>query len=232
MKVCHNQSDAPSPVNPPLPKSELTEQMLSLQKGDHLCLFYEKDPMEQLPALVPFIQEGLAHDEQFIYIADDQSVEDNEDDVVIMQRAFQKAGVTNPLQCVSDGQKAMAYLEGKGNYSDRQRYILPLIILLDLSMPRMNGHELLQWLRQHPTLRRTTVHVLTASTRGEDVEKAFDAGANAYIVKPSKFEALVEMVKAWHILAKFAAFPALSSGSGSGGTGAPSIYRSALLAFL
>jgi len=57
-------------------QSDLTQQILSLKDGDHLCLFYERDPSEQMPALVPFIQHGLCNDEQFIYIADDQTVEE------------------------------------------------------------------------------------------------------------------------------------------------------------
>jgi hypothetical protein len=60
-------------------ESELTQEILNLRPGDHLCLFYEKDPREQMPALVPFIQDGLSRGERFIYIADDQTVEDLED---------------------------------------------------------------------------------------------------------------------------------------------------------
>jgi CheY-like chemotaxis protein len=156
-------------------------------------------------------------------------VEDNEDDALIMQRAFQRAGIANPLQCVSDGQKAMAYLEEQGHYSDRRQYLLPIIILLDLSMPRMNGLELLHWIRQQPLLKRTTVHVLTASNRGEDVNQAFDAGANAYMVKPGKFDSLVEMVKAWHTLARFAVYPPLGGDPGGGGMGFPSVRLSGIL---
>jgi hypothetical protein len=55
---------------------ELTQEILDLRPGQHLCLFYEKDPSEQMPALVPFIQDSLSHDEQFVYIADDQTVEE------------------------------------------------------------------------------------------------------------------------------------------------------------
>jgi hypothetical protein len=59
-------------------ESELAQEIVNLRPGDHLCLFYEKDPREQMPALVPFIQDGLSRDEQFVYIADDQTVEDLE----------------------------------------------------------------------------------------------------------------------------------------------------------
>jgi CheY-like chemotaxis protein len=142
-------------------------------------------------------------------------VDDNEDDAVILQRAFQKAAVPNPVQIVPDVQTAMAYLDGKGVYKNRQRYFLPIMILLDLGLPGKNGVELLRWLRQHPSLHRTTVHVLTGSTRGDDVEKAFDAGANAYLVKPNQFDALVEMVKAWYSLNQFMVFPALQEDTGA-----------------
>ena len=134
-------------------------------------------------------------------------VEDNEDDVFIMQNAFRRASVPNPLQVVGDGDQAIAYLQGEGMYSDRQRYPLPIVILLDLNMPRKNGLEILGWLRQQPGLKRAAVHILTASSRQADIERAFDLGANAYIVKPSKVEALVEMLKAWHSSSQFQAFP-------------------------
>jgi CheY-like chemotaxis protein len=135
-------------------------------------------------------------------------VEDNEDDVLIMQSAFRKAGVPNPLKFVGDGEQAIAYLKGEGAYIDRQQYPLPVVILLDLNMPRKNGFEVLQWLRQQPSLRRITVNILTASSRPEDVERAFDLGANVYLIKPGRFEALVEMVRAWHTFSQFKAFPA------------------------
>lgn len=135
-------------------------------------------------------------------------VEDNDDDVLIMLSTFRKAALPNPVQVVSNGEQAVAYLNGEGRYSDRERFPLPVIILLDLNMPRKNGLEVLQWMREQPRFNRTTVHILTASSRKVDVESAFELGANACIVKPSRIEALVEMVKAWHTLAQFSAFPA------------------------
>jgi CheY-like chemotaxis protein len=134
--------------------------------------------------------------------------EDNEDDVLIMQSTFRKAAVPNPLQVVSDGDQAIAYLKGEAPYSNRQRYPLPVVILLDLNMPRKNGFEVLAWIRADPNLRRTTVDILTASSRTVDVERALDLGANSYIIKPSKVDALVEMIKAWHTFSRYKAFPA------------------------
>ena len=139
---------------------------------------------------------------QTILLADD-----NEDDVFIMQSGFRKAGVLNPLQVVDDGEQAIAYLNGDGEFANREKFPLPVIVLLDLNMPRKGGLEVLEWMRGNPTLKRTTVHIVTASSRTVDVERAFDLGANAYIVKPSKMEALVEMIRAWHKLAQFAVFP-------------------------
>src|SRR5262245_2734471 len=134
--------------------------------------------------------------------------EDNDDDVLIMQSTFRKAAVPNPLQIVGDGYEAISYLKGEAPYGNRQQYPLPIVILLDLNMPRKNGFEVLTWIREEPSLRRTTVHILTASSRAVDVQRAFDLGANSYIIKPSKVDALVEMVKAWHTFSQYKAFPA------------------------
>jgi len=135
-------------------------------------------------------------------------VEDNDDDVFIMQSIFRKCGVPNALQVVSDGEQAIAYLKGADQFADRQKYPVPAILLLDLNMPKRNGFEVLQWVRSQADLKWTTVHVLTASSRPVDVERAFDLGVNAYLVKPSKLEALEDMVRAWYNLAQFQAFPA------------------------
>src|SRR5439155_5314291 len=69
-------------------------------------------------------------------------VEDNDDDVFIMQNTFRRSGIPNPLQVVSDGEQAIDYLKGTGPYSDREKYPLPVILLLDLNMPKKNGFEL------------------------------------------------------------------------------------------
>jgi CheY-like chemotaxis protein len=136
-------------------------------------------------------------------------VEDNDDDVFLMQSMFRKSGIPNPLEIATDGEQAIAYLKGEGTYGDRQKYPQPVIVLLDLNMPRKSGLEVLEWIRRQNSLRRLTVHILSASDRSVDVERAFDLGANAYIVKPGRIQALVEMLKAWHTFAQFSVFPAL-----------------------
>ncbi|MDB6034359.1 MAG: response regulator with CheY-like receiver domain and winged-helix DNA-binding domain [Verrucomicrobiales bacterium] len=135
-------------------------------------------------------------------------VEDNEDDVVIMQAAFRKAKIPNRLEIARDGEEALNYLSGMGKWADRNTYPLPVVILLDLNMPKKGGLEVLDWVRQQTTLRHVTVQVLTASSREEDVCRAFQLGANDYLVKPSRIETLVEMLKAWQSFTQFKVFPA------------------------
>jgi CheY-like chemotaxis protein len=133
-------------------------------------------------------------------------VEDNEDDIIIMQNCFAKAGVPNPVQSVSDGEQAIAYLKGKPPFDDRQQYPFPIVVFLDLNMPKKNGLEVLAWIRGQPELKGLIVNVLTASVRATDVERAFELGANSYLIKPSRFDVLVEMIKAWHAMARRSAF--------------------------
>jgi len=121
--------------------------------------------------------------------------DDDPNDVFLLQRAFQKTNIADPLQVVRDGEEAMAYLSGQAQYADRQRHPLPVLLLLDLKMPRKSGFEVLRWLRQQSVLKRLPVVVLTSSNQNPDINKAFDLGANSYIVKPGGFDSLVEMVK-------------------------------------
>jgi len=122
-------------------------------------------------------------------------VEDDPNDIILIKRAFEKANITNPLQVVEDGEEAISYLTGKGRYGDRVKYPLPMLLLLDLKLPRKSGHEVLEWLRKQPMLKRLTVVVLTSSQQSSDINRAYDLGANSYLVKPVTFDALVEMVK-------------------------------------
>jgi CheY-like chemotaxis protein len=122
-------------------------------------------------------------------------VEDDPDDVVLTQRAFKKANVANPLQVVTDGEEAVAYLSGQGRFADRGQYPLPMLLLLDLKLLRRSGLEVLEWLRAQPGLRRLPVVVLTSSKESQDVNRAYDLGVNSYLVKPVAFDSLQEMVQ-------------------------------------
>jgi CheY-like chemotaxis protein len=122
-------------------------------------------------------------------------VEDDENDVVLLQRAFQKGGMREAIKTVRDGQQAIAYLRGEGAYADRERFPMPFLVLLDLRMPRTDGFEVLQWIRSEPELKRLLVVVLTSSNLQSDVDRAYELGANSYLVKPVGFEEMSNLVQ-------------------------------------
>jgi CheY-like chemotaxis protein len=122
-------------------------------------------------------------------------VEDDPNDVFLIQRAFRRANIVNPVQVVQDGEAAVLYLSSQEPYADRDRYPLPILMLLDLKLPRRSGLEVLEWLRQQPRLKRLPVVVLTSSRENIDVDRAYDLGANSYLVKPVAFDGLLNMVK-------------------------------------
>jgi CheY-like chemotaxis protein len=123
-------------------------------------------------------------------------VEDNPADILLIQRAFRQADLSHiSLQIVRDGDAAVLYLSGEREYLDRERYPLPILMLLDLKLPRRSGHEVLEWLRQQPDIKRLPVIMLTSSREILDVNQAYELGVNSYLVKPIGFAALVEMLK-------------------------------------
>lgn len=126
-------------------------------------------------------------------------VEDDPNDVILTQRAFRNAKLINPLQVVDDGEGAVAYLAGEGKYADRTSFPLPTLVLLDLKLPKKPGHEVLEWLRAQSGLKRIPVVVLTSSSQSSDVNKAYDLGANSYLVKPVEPDRLLEMAGALHL---------------------------------
>jgi CheY-like chemotaxis protein len=121
-------------------------------------------------------------------------VDDSENDLALMRAAFEKAECNIPRHEVHNGEEAIAYLKGEAAYSARNVFPLPTVMILDLNMPRKNGFEVLAWVRAQPVLKRLRIVVLTASTRVEDVERAFDLGATSYLVKPSNLGDLATMM--------------------------------------
>jgi len=138
-------------------------------------------------------------------------VEDDADHVLLIQRAFSKANLVNPLRIVRDGDDAVNYLSGSGPYADRTRHPLPSLILLDLKLPRKSGLEVLEWLRGEPHLKFTPVVILSSSAETADIQRAYVLGVNSYLVKPVNFGDLLEMVKSigmyWMILNRNVAQP-------------------------
>jgi CheY-like chemotaxis protein len=121
-------------------------------------------------------------------------VEDEPIDALLMRRAFAKANLPQRLEIVSDGTEAVAYLAGRDRYADRDRYPLPVLLLLDLKLPTMSGFEVLEWIRSQSGLKRLPVVVLTSSRESADVNRSYELGANSFLVKPVAFDALLRVV--------------------------------------
>jgi CheY-like chemotaxis protein len=121
--------------------------------------------------------------------------EDDPNDVLLIQRAFQRNHVANPVQVVRDGEEALAYLSGQAPFADRERHPLPVLMLMDLKMPRKSGLEVLEWVRQQPGLKQLPIIVLTSSNQSPDINRAYELGANSYLVKPAGFDSLLDLVK-------------------------------------
>jgi CheY-like chemotaxis protein len=112
-------------------------------------------------------------------------VEDDENDVVLVQHTFKKAQIHNPLQVVTDGAEAVEYLKGDGKYEDRERWPLPELIVMDIKMPRLTGFEVLEWVKGNGgPLRRIPIVIVSGSDNPDDINRAYELGANAYMVKP------------------------------------------------
>lgn len=125
-------------------------------------------------------------------------VEDEENDAILMRMAFKRNNISNPVLWAQDGLEAVAYLNGEGIYADRKKYPFPEVLILDLKMPRMSGFELLAWIREHPEYRVIPTIIMTSSRHDPDIERAYNLGANTYMIKPSSFEELAKMVKLAH----------------------------------
>lgn len=121
--------------------------------------------------------------------ADVLLVEDNPDDVELTLRALKRAHVVNPVRVARDGAEALEILFG-----GEPRPALPRVVLLDLKLPRVNGLEVLERIRREESTRKLPVVVLTSSQEEPDVKRAYELGANSYIVKPVEFEKFVAAV--------------------------------------
>jgi len=122
-------------------------------------------------------------------------VEDNPDDVKLTLRALKKSNILNEVVVASDGVKALDYLFGTGEYSDRDTRNAPQVILLDLNMPRLGGIEVLQRMRADERTKLLPVVVLTTSNEDADRIDSYRLGANSYVRKPVDFDQFAKAVQ-------------------------------------
>ena len=115
-------------------------------------------------------------------------IEDNPDDVMLVGLAFTKAGVSAKLEVATDGEKAIAALESNGE-------TLPSCVLLDVKLPSISGFDVLSWIRRQPRFKRLPVIMLTSSMLPADINRAYDLGANSYLVKPPELDTLITLAK-------------------------------------
>jgi len=125
-----------------------------------------------------------------ILIADDDA-----EDRMLLKEALEENRLKNALQCVENGEELLDYLHNRGKFTDKDKYPLPGLILLDLNMPKKDGREALKEIKEDPHLRLIPVVVLTTSKAEEDILKTYDLGVSSFITKPVTFTSLVQMMK-------------------------------------
>jgi CheY-like chemotaxis protein len=121
--------------------------------------------------------------------------DDDGNDVMLMRQAFERAGISNPVMVVCDGQEAICYLNGEGDYADRMKFPWPGLLVSDLKMPRMDGFDVLKWLQEPHRRKGLPVVVLSSSNTESDVAKALALGASAYRVKAPDFYELIRLAE-------------------------------------
>lgn len=134
-------------------------------------------------------------------------IEDNPNDAELTLRALRKQNLANNVVHLHDGVEALDFLFGKGKYVSRTVSNVPKVILLDLKMPKINGLEVLEKIKADPLTRAIPVVILTSSAEDPDIKKAYDLGANSYIVKPVEFnkfsQTVADLGLYWMVINKF-----------------------------
>ena len=155
-------------------------------------------------------QKSMTTDDPIVLLVDDL-----DNDGLLMRVVFERAGFVQPLRFAPGGEEAIAYLRGDVGVNNYKLQGMPAAVLLDLNMPRVNGFQVLEWIRQQPGLRQLRVYILSASSRSEDIERAYELGADSYFVKPSNLAELTHLAKsllAWLRLSHFAPAPGMHVG--------------------
>lgn len=121
--------------------------------------------------------------------------EDDPEDRLLTEEGLKESRLVNDLRFVEDGEYLLDYLYRRGKYADPEISPRPGLILLDLNMPRMDGRQALEQIKQDPRLRKIPIVVLTTSQAEEDILQTYDLGVNSYVTKPVTFDALVQILK-------------------------------------
>jgi len=120
-------------------------------------------------------------------------VENNQDDILLIIRAFERAGVKRRVQAVTTGMDSIAYLKGDPPFDERSKSPLPGLVLLDIKMPGTDGFDVLRWIRQQLEYSHLCVIMLTSSDLIRDVNQAYQLGADSFLVKPLDFQNAAEL---------------------------------------
>jgi CheY-like chemotaxis protein len=133
-------------------------------------------------------------------------VEDDANDTLLLQRTFDQFSLAKQVQVVANGEQAIAYFDGRDPFAEREKHPLPTVVFLDLKLPGISGFEVLTWLRQQRRLNDVRVVVLTGSKKSLDVYRAYELGANSYLVKPVRADDIARLAKSlklpWMALAE------------------------------
>jgi two-component system response regulator len=122
-------------------------------------------------------------------------VEDNPDDVELTLLAFEKSKIINDIVVARDGQEALDYLFATGSHAERDPSLLPEVVLLDLKLPKVDGHDVLRRMRADERTRRLPVVVLTSSNEEQDIVRSYDLGANSFVQKPVDFSEFIDAAR-------------------------------------
>lgn len=122
-------------------------------------------------------------------------VEDRDDDALFLKRSLRKAGITVPVKIVQDGALAVSYLQGDDPFSDRTKFPIPSVVMLDIQLPNKNGFEVLEWLRAQPQFKHLFVAMVTVTGKIDDITRAYRLGANSFLTKPCHAEDIRELAQ-------------------------------------
>jgi CheY-like chemotaxis protein len=121
--------------------------------------------------------------------------EDDEEDRMMLQDASKEAGITIPIRCVENGEELLDFLYQRKGYADPHANPRPLLILLDLNMPKLDGRQALEEIKNEERLRKIPTIVFTTSNARDEIRRAYASGASSFIIKPFSFNSLVDMMK-------------------------------------